>query len=1415
MDIVKPPNSERNKKSRPVYTFSGVVNVRDRSPKERSGTLEAIAGKLHKHGERFDAKDGPAFIGATFDGAGRTADNVKAVTWLTLDIEETSGTVDGLQGPLTGFRRIVYSTRSHGVPGKWSPEQPRFRVLAPYSRPVTPAEHRAIFSHVYELLDGAPDPATKDPGRLQFTPRAPHPDAQREPFFDTFGDLPELNPDALPDGDGGTVAVGELVEASNTDTAERSPNYRTPDNLADSWIPDALEAIDPDVGYETWRNIGTALRSTFGDDALELFIQWSSGGDEYDGPLVCRSYWQSFPETPPDSVDGGAVTLGTIWHHAKQADWTPPEDAYQGRTRPGPEMLDPYDGAEPIDLDTGRARLAEHVTELLDADTGRMFIVADPGSGKTYVGLDAIIDTFQRGETARYMSLTNDVLKEKQADLLERARQREGVDFNAVADAITTEPKRTEKKCKRFDVYRAAERAAEGGGARFCHSCELHPDNMPDKSRQCKFIHQRREQRGGAIQFTTHHLETLKRGRPIGHEDDERGEQIAWSQILRTFIEAEHLAIFDDEPARFHPVARRTPKLWRLEARRRDAGAWPPELLEGVHYTTEDGEHRERYKPTAEGRRTILRWLADCAGGAVSTAGDPDRDALFHYYRTQAAERECSLAVVDESCLSAVYDEMRVTLPELTRWRQNNDLDGPKGWFGQFVEAMVEPVSTPEAVADRLPSGLEWNGNNTGEGLLSDALAETSDDVKAKCLEGAPDWRALHALEYWSQRGWLGCYIAELDEGDDARLELVMPYPHTLDLDGADRVLALDATGDPVAAEAIFGPNVDYRVVKVQRPDTSTVQRVDWQLTPPRSDEDSSTLDVKRHETLLRSDRFKRGEHLHVTRKDFNPNVDYCERSADKSNAVKAERERHVRATERAAGDDTNIIHVGGTKARGSNEFEGAESATVASYYVPSGPIEQRAAVLEARTRYNTAECRRAAIWQLEGAEVVQAAHRARLLNGDTLVTYCDTREIPGLESDRVVDRPTFDGIAAMTTGHFRDWNTDRPAAELLRTLVDFAGGTAIAGSASNGAECGAVSDYTLTSHIGPLCGVRVYLDTDVKNALNTAFKNRWNGSWAKAVDAAGLESVRLRTDRGGRGVVILSTAPLDADAVREFIDEVSPDWRWYELDGERVTLDDGLDDIRDAVATIGAGWLEWTARQKRDAIGERIGCSASTVARRLREADAVDAMTPWLDDAWRAAHLDDTEPATVTRITVDPEGMNTVELVARKAARDLRLAIDDVEDTLADCVEGADGLHPTTHATDDDAEAETTTDDYRCPYGETWKQRCARAMDRSLRVLANAQHVQRWRVELERQWRRDCRIWELANADTPDFLDYLRDHDAPTWLVVGLHLAIDADDPIRGAAAYPDAPWPEAVPAIPVAIPSMRTTHRGTPRPG
>jgi len=82
-------------------------------------------------------------------------------------------------------------------------------------------------------------------------------------------------------------------------------------------VRSALESLDPDCEYETWLRIGMAIHSLdSGPSGFELFDSWSRRGSKYEEGCT-QDKWQSF--TP----DAG-VNIGTLFHHAKEAGWTPP-----------------------------------------------------------------------------------------------------------------------------------------------------------------------------------------------------------------------------------------------------------------------------------------------------------------------------------------------------------------------------------------------------------------------------------------------------------------------------------------------------------------------------------------------------------------------------------------------------------------------------------------------------------------------------------------------------------------------------------------------------------------------------------------------------------------------------------------------------------------------------------------------------------------------------------------------------------------------------------------------------------------------------------------------------------------------------------------------------------------------------------
>lgn len=111
----------------------------------------------------------------------------------------------------------------------------------------------------------------------------------------------------------------------------------------------------------TWIRVGMALRGAYGDDAFEVWNQWSSNAPNYKSKGM-RAQWRSFRSA-------GGVTMGTVFHLARQYGWTPsrdrpPEDqeAVEARRREA-EARRARMAAEEKREEERRARLFEAVVE--------------------------------------------------------------------------------------------------------------------------------------------------------------------------------------------------------------------------------------------------------------------------------------------------------------------------------------------------------------------------------------------------------------------------------------------------------------------------------------------------------------------------------------------------------------------------------------------------------------------------------------------------------------------------------------------------------------------------------------------------------------------------------------------------------------------------------------------------------------------------------------------------------------------------------------------------------------------------------------------------------------------------------------------------------------------------------------------
>lgn len=159
----------------------------------------------------------------------------------------------------------------------------------------------------------------------------------------------------------------------------------------------ALSSIVLSKGdYDLWINMGMALKEGFGDSGFHLWDSWSSSQYEYEGTESLQKRWTSFH-------NGDGVTMGTLFHTAKQNGWEPPN-----KTQERKSAIEDFQSiikqsaeepAEPIPLNAlqGWPELTLDITKLDPIDymiqgfwAHSFFVLAgQPGIGKTTAVMSA------------------------------------------------------------------------------------------------------------------------------------------------------------------------------------------------------------------------------------------------------------------------------------------------------------------------------------------------------------------------------------------------------------------------------------------------------------------------------------------------------------------------------------------------------------------------------------------------------------------------------------------------------------------------------------------------------------------------------------------------------------------------------------------------------------------------------------------------------------------------------------------------------------------------------------------------------------------------------------------------------------------------------------------------------------------
>jgi predicted P-loop ATPase len=138
--------------------------------------------------QRGKVKDIGGFVGGVIAGGGRRkANSIRSRALVTLDIDYgRPGTVEVVREILDGTAWCLYSTHSH------TPENPRYRLVLPLSREVTPEEYIPIARRVADDIGiDLFDSSTYEPSRLMYWPSCP---ADGEFVFET-GDGEPLDAD--------------------------------------------------------------------------------------------------------------------------------------------------------------------------------------------------------------------------------------------------------------------------------------------------------------------------------------------------------------------------------------------------------------------------------------------------------------------------------------------------------------------------------------------------------------------------------------------------------------------------------------------------------------------------------------------------------------------------------------------------------------------------------------------------------------------------------------------------------------------------------------------------------------------------------------------------------------------------------------------------------------------------------------------------------------------------------------------------------------------------------------------------------------------------------------------------------------------------------------------------------------------
>ncbi len=317
-----------------------------------NGFIHAMVQRGHRPG----AKDGSGIIAGIFkQGTRLEQKNLEVATGLILDIDGKfrrsgdtipPGAVLSEDGkhyheivspdwllPRLPYRGVAHSSYNHG------PAHPKYRVILPLEKPVTPQEFMRLWFWIYNLVDRKADPACKNPDRMFFMPRCTQEALDSgwpwvRPLYGPVLDY-SMVPEDFRIPEEFAYALDRPQKRQGAHTAPPSTHFRKTDayKLLDALqdLPLFVWAVEnaEEVSREVWRGLATNIAAAVLDDETavdagsKLFHEISEADDnrysqvgtektfrdalrsaQHPGPMTYKTLKMN---GAPDEIDEGNV----------------------------------------------------------------------------------------------------------------------------------------------------------------------------------------------------------------------------------------------------------------------------------------------------------------------------------------------------------------------------------------------------------------------------------------------------------------------------------------------------------------------------------------------------------------------------------------------------------------------------------------------------------------------------------------------------------------------------------------------------------------------------------------------------------------------------------------------------------------------------------------------------------------------------------------------------------------------------------------------------------------------------------------------------------------------------------------------------------------------------------------------------